>query len=247
MVDTGFTGQAAAPVDGVSGDSDTGPITLPRTFAELRDLVAGGLLVVAAGLAIGGSFAALDRAVQQIGGGGAGRELTQIQTTSPWHYQVVASGADGAPARDVLDTGQYFGIALVGGGLLALLFGLLLVTGQARLRPAIRPAAATAGALLVGATLATVMVVLGDQQFDTVPAQAVRVTTAQPGFWLAAAAGAVALVSVPLLLARLSGRLPTGSGATTTGDADTPAYGLSVIALPPSAPEDPDDHLEKRG
>ncbi len=245
VVDAGFSGQSVEPVDGDRGDGDTGPIALPRTFAQLRDRIAGGLLIVGAGLAIGGSFAALDRAVEQIGGGG-GRGLTQTATTTPWHYQVVAPGPGSPVPRVVLDIGQYFGIALAAGGLVALLFGLLLVTGQARLRPAIRPAAAAAGALLVGATLATVMVVLGDEQFDNVPAQTVSVTTPQLGFWLVAAAGAVALVTVPLLLVRVDG-FATPVAAAAADEPETPPYGLSVIALPPSAPEEPAEHPEKRG
>jgi hypothetical protein len=234
VVDTGFTGQSSGPID--SGPAtDTGPVALPlgQAFARRRDLIPGGLLILGAGLAIGGSFAGLDRAVQRVGGGG-----TVLTDSAPWHYRVVAPGPGGVP-RVVLYTAQYFGVALLGGGLLALLFGLLLVTGQARTRPGIRPAAAAAGALLVGATLATVMVVLNDQQFDLVPEQSFTTTTPQLGSWLIAAAGVVALLAVPALLVRASWLAAVG--AARADDTDTPPYGLSVIALPPIEQEVPDD------
>lgn len=244
MVDTGFTGQSSAPIDsGPATDTDSLRRSPGQAFARYRDLISGGLLIVGAGLAIGGSFADLDRAVQRLGFQRAGGPV-EIATTSAWHYRVVASTQANPVSRLVLDTGQFFGVALLVGGLLALLFGLLVVTGQARTRLGIRPAAAAAGALLVGATLATAMVVLGDQQFDDVIGQAPSVTTPQLGFWLVAAAGAVALLAVPVLLVRSTGPLdPAGdpSLATRGDDSDTPAYGLSVIALPPIEQEVPRD------
>lgn len=225
MTEAAVPGQPTAPAAGAGR---------PRLGVPRKDLVSGGLLVVAALLAVGGSFAWLDRAVDRVDNGpapGPGR-VDEVAVTGPWHY--VVSGGDG---RVLFQIDQYFGVALVVGGALALAVGLLLVTGQARWRGALRPAGSVAAALLFGAVLTTVMVVLGDQQFDTL-VRSLHVTTPQLGFWLLAAAGVLALVAAPIQLAGVSRDGAPGPEA----EAETPAYGLSVIALPPGEWEDPRRH-----
>jgi hypothetical protein len=191
-----------------------------RAAIPARDVVAGLLLIAATGLAVGGSFANLDRAVEHLPNGD-----TQVIVTSPWYYR---SG----PIQS-LDLTQFFGAALVVGGVLALVTAALLLTGRTARFAMLRPAGAAAAAVLFGAILATELSVADDLQWDSLGTVGEHVTHPATGFWLLVAAGVAALAAVAFLVAGRS--RPTVSRV----EPETPSYGVSVIALPPEAP-DPD-------
>lgn len=219
---------------GIPAESRT-PALPARTGTPRRDLLAGALLTGAAALAVGGSFASLDRAVAHVGLGG---NRTQVVETSPWYYR--------AGPVEPFRLDQFFGAALVVGGALALAFGLFLLTGQARRIGAVRPGGVVAAALLFGAVLATVMSVLDDLQWDELAAPGAHVTHPSAGFWLLGVAGLASLAALGFLLAGLGGAARRGAGdvvadpgAAGRGEPETPAYGMRVIAIPPGAERPP--------
>jgi hypothetical protein len=190
--------------------------------------VSGLLLIAAAGLAVGGSFTNLDRAINvgQPGGSQPGAVESTI-TTSPWYYRVVDNLTRNGSGN--LDMTQFFGVALAVGGALAILAGVLLLLGKGGRPAPARPLGAAAAALLFGAVLTTEMSVVNDLQFDTAVPGGVHSTSFGPAFWLQLAAGVAALTAASLLL--FATRLPA---RREPPDPPTPPYGLPMpYGMPP--------------
>jgi hypothetical protein len=187
------------------------------------DVVSGMLLVAAAGLAVGGSFENLDKAID-VGPAGAGGTVRQTILTSPWYYR--SSGS--VPGALHLNLGQFFGVALSVGGLLAVLIGVLLLMGFGGRRAPVRPLGIVAAALLFGAVLATEMSVLNDIQWDGLASAGVHTTTFGPGFWLLLAAGVATVGAGSLLVfARSESR-------AVRIEPPTPPYGFALPGREPA-------------
>jgi hypothetical protein len=205
----------AMPVDTPAAPVAAGPHAV--------DVVSGMLLVAAAGLAVGGSFENLDKAVDIGQSGGSGGTVQQTILTSPWYYRT--SGT--IPGALHVNLGQFFGVALSVGGLLAMLIGLLLLMGHGTRRVSIRSLGVAAAALLFGAVLATEMSVLNDLQWDGIAPAGVPTTALGPGFWLLLAAGVGAAAAGSLLVfARREGR-------AVGAEPPTPPYGFSLPGRQP--------------
>jgi hypothetical protein len=199
----------AMPVDAAVPQVDAGPHPV--------DVVSGMLLIAAAGLAVGGSFENLDKAVDI---GTTGGTTQQTILTSPWYYRT--SGT--IPGALHADLGQFFGVALAVGGLLAILIGVLLLMGHGERRASIRSLGTVAAALLFGAVLATEMSVLNDIQWDAIAPAGVHTTAFGPGFWLLLAAGlATAAAGSLLVFVRRPARV----------EPPTPPYGFSLPGREP--------------
>lgn len=156
-------------------------------------MVAGLLLVAAAGLAVGGSFPNLDFAVNHATGSAA--KYLSTTTTSPWYFRTASPD----PAFQALHLTQFFGITLAVGGALALVFGILLLVDRRLAR--LRQLGAVSATLLFGAVLATEMSVFDDIQFDSVASPGyVHTTTLGLGFWLLLVAALATLGAAALLI-----------------------------------------------
>lgn len=188
--------------------------THPADGPHAIDIVSGLLLIAAAGLAVGGSFANLDRAIDTRSDG------TPQQTilTSPWYYRTFGT----VPGAQQVSLGQFFGVALAAGGMLAILFGVLLLAGRGR----IRSIAAAAAALLFGAVLATEMSVVNDIQWDALAPPGLHSTAFGPGFWLLLAAGTATAVAGLLLL--------VSPRRAAHVEPPTPPYGLPAFVPRPT-------------
>jgi hypothetical protein len=185
------------------------------------DVVAGILLVVAAGLAVGGSFWNLDHAVYRnfdVNNGPLG--VISTVDTSPWYYR-----SDLLAHPDFSShLSQFFGVGLVVGAVLALTTAVLLLAGLGRRWPGVRGWGLAGAALLFGALLTTEMSVLNDLQWDGQGPPGSHSTSLGLGFWVLLGAG-VATVGVAVLL--LFGR---GRGRVEPA---TPRYG---VPTPPRQP-----------
>ncbi|HYS37477.1 MAG TPA: hypothetical protein VEO01_17825 [Pseudonocardiaceae bacterium] len=201
----------------------TGPPVPPDAGPHAVDVVSGMLLIAAAGLAVGGSFENLDKAIDVGPAGGAGGTVQQTILTSPWYYRT--SGT--IPGALHVNLGQFFGVALSVGGLLAVLIGVLMLMGLGGRRAPIRSLGIVAAALLFGAVLATEMSVLNDIQWDGLASAGVHTTTLGPGFWLLLAAGAATAGAASLLVfARREGR-------AVRVEPPTPPYGFALPGREP--------------
>jgi hypothetical protein len=179
------------------------------------------LLIAAAGTAIGGSFENLDRAIDTQPGG----VVQQTILTSPWYYRTFGN----VPGTQPVDLGQFFGIALAVGGMLAILCGVLLLLGQGGRLTAVRSLGAAAAALLFGAVLATEMSVVNDIQWDALAPSGEHSTAFGPGFWLLFVAGLATVAAGALLLIYPR----RGPRRAARGEPPTPAYGLPAFTARP--------------
>jgi hypothetical protein len=187
------------------------------------DVVAGMLLIAAAGLAVGGSFENLDKAIDTGPPGGSGGTVQQTILTSPWYYRT--SGT--IPGAPHVNLGQFFGVALAVGGLLAVLIGVLMLLGHGGRRVPVRPLGIVAAALLFGAVLATEMSVLNDIQWDGIAPAGVHTTAFGPGFWLLLAAGVATAAAGSLLV------FAPREGQAVRVEPPTPPYGFLLPGREP--------------
>lgn len=196
-----------------------------------RQLFGGIALIVAAGLAVGGSIPSLDHIVDKaVNSDNTLGEIDNVVDTSAWYFH---SDTPGHPnfAYHLI---QFFGIGLGVGALLALVFGLFLLFGLGRRIRLLPTFGAVGAAVLFGAVLTTEMSPIDDMQADnytppgghTTPGA--HVTTFGLGFWLLLGAGVVALVAMVLLLMRERRVEPP-----------TPRFGIPVQPAPVSVPQAP--------
>lgn len=195
------------------------PPAKPTTPIPRRDILAGIALVIAAGLAVGGSFPNLDHAVdKQVNDNGTLGAVDSVINTSPWYYHTDLP----RDPKFSYHLTQFFGIGLAVGAALAVAAAVLLLIGFSRRTTQVRTWGAVAGALLFGALLTTEMSVVNDLQWDAPAPAGAHVTTFGLGFWLLAAAGVVTVVAVVLLLIKERRVEPP-----------TPRFGIPIIGQQP--------------
>ncbi|WP_319054737.1 hypothetical protein [Streptomyces europaeiscabiei] len=195
------------------------PPAPPEDPAAASDRASGALLILGALLAIGGSFATLDKSVQYLGEGEKGEPVYE-NVAKAWSY---SSWEVGGKATEVT---QFSGVPLLLGGLLAVVAAVLLLTGRSR-RLALGPALGVAGAvLLLGTTLTVLTDAFNDTQWD----EGGRTTTFGPGFYLLTVASLLALGATVTTV--LAGRRPAGAFPA-------PAPSGFQTAQPPQAPQPP--------
>ncbi|WNZ09977.1 hypothetical protein [Streptomyces sp. 11x1] len=222
------------------------PASPPGDPAAASDRTTGALLILGALLALGSSFATLDKSVQHIGE----EEPVYETVAKPWSY---SSGDIGGKTESVM---QFSGFLLLLGALVAVAAAVLLLTGRSRRLP-LGPALAVGGSvLLLGTTLSVLTEAFNDTQWDGDG----RTTTFGAGFYLLAVAFLLALgasVTAALGTRRPATALPAPAqppqpwqaapggapGAPAgPGAPDTPsAPGAQVAAqpVPPSPPAQP--------
>jgi hypothetical protein len=193
----------------------------PRAPGRGRDIATAVTLVVAAGLAVGGMFPNLDRAVDHnVNDDNSLGSVFSVTTTSPWYYRMQIS----SQPRVSPHLTQFFGIGISLGALLALVAAVFLL-----LRPVKNTYGVGAAAVLFGAVLTTVLSAVNDLQWDKAEAQSGRHTTLGLGFWLLVGAAVVAIVAVVLLLLTPKRVEPS-----------TPRFGIPVVGQqPPGDPPSP--------
>jgi hypothetical protein len=141
------------------------------------------LLVIAGGLAIGGSFGTLDAEYERAG------HQTLVLTYTSWRLR--QGGTYSAP---ISFHAPHFGIPLVVAGGLALAAGVLVVVSGGRFDAVLRPAATAVAGLLVGTVWTVGLVVSADLDAAGGGPGFRSTWTSGAGFWLVSAAGLVALV-----------------------------------------------------
>jgi hypothetical protein len=175
------------------------PPAPPGSPAGTTDRAAGALLILGAALAVGGSFATLDKTVQYLGDG-RGQPVYE-SVAKAWSYS--SSGATDGPTSVT----QFSGVPLLLGGLLAVAAAVLLLSGRARSFP-LGPALGIAGGMLLfGTTLTVLTDAFNDTQWD----EDGRTTTFGAGFYLLTVALLLALggaVASVLALRGPAGALP---------------------------------------
>lgn len=176
-------------------------------------LLSALLLLVAGGLAIGGSFGKLEEEFER-----AGDETLTLTYTS-WRLT-----QGGSYSNTLYFHAPHFGIPLVAAGVLTIASGLLLVLGRGRLGELARPAALASAGMLVGTVWTQGMVVSADLDAETRGANFQLTWTSGIGFWLVLAGGVVgAAGGVTALL-----------GRPRRAEPPTPRYGFptSVPSVP---------------
>jgi hypothetical protein len=185
-----------------------------RPPMAVKTLVSVVLLVLAAGLAIGGSFATLDVFRSH----GTDPSLNDVNTTTANAWSLVYT-----PASDTGDRVQYLGYALSVGALLALAAAVLLVLTGPRLATFARAAAPVAAGLLFGVTLTVAMSVLTDLGFNIHDPDFVETVSPGLGFWLVLGGCALAIAAIVITL-----MLPR---------TDQPSAPNPQVSPPPQAPQ----------
>lgn len=156
-------------------------------------LLSALLLLVAGGLAIGGSFGTLEEEFER-----AGDETLTLTYTS-WRLT-----QGGSYSNTLYFHAPHFGIPLVAAGVLTIASGLLLVLGRGRLGDLAVPAALASAGMLVGTVWAQGIVVSADLDAETSSPNFQLTWSSGIGFWLVLAGGvAAAAGGVTALLAGL--------------------------------------------
>jgi hypothetical protein len=202
------------------GPPDRSPAgTLPSALLPVLSAI---LLVVAGGLAIGGSFGKLEEETERAGD----QNLTLTYTS--WRLKQGGNFTD-----TIYFHAPHFGIPLVAAGALTVLGGLLLMLGRGRLGTLARPIAVTSAGLLVGTVWTVGLVVSADLDAVTRNQDFELDWTSGIGFWLlVGAGGAAALGGVVALLMNVTPRV-------TREEPPTPRYGFPVIQGMQGYPEMP--------
>lgn len=183
---------------------------MPDRRGSLLPLVTAVLLVVAGGLAIGGSFGKLDEEAERAG------DATITLTYTSW--QLTQGGTYTQP---VYFHAPLFGIPLLVAGLLTIACGLLLVLGRGRLASFARPAALVSTGLLVGTVWVVGLVVAADLDAVAQGDNFELTWTSGPGLWLVLAGGVAAMVGGLLAL--------FGRVTPVRSEPVTPRYGFPVV------------------
>ncbi|MDX3053372.1 hypothetical protein PV378_44000, partial [Streptomyces scabiei] len=176
------------------------PPAPPGSPAGTTHRAAGALLILGALLAIGGSFATLDKSVQYLGDGKKAQPAYE-SVAKAWSYS--NWGVTEAPTSVT----QFSGVPLLLGGLLALAAAVLLLSGRGRRSPSAPALGIAGGVLLFGTTLTVLTDAFNDTQWDGDG----RTTTFGPGFYLLTVALLLALggaVTSLLALRGHAGALP---------------------------------------
>lgn len=199
------------------------PAAPPGDPAAAADRTSGALLIPGALLAVGSSFATLDKSVQHLGDE---EEPVYETVAKAWSY---TSGDIGGEMESVT---QFSGLLLLFGALAAVAAAVLLLTGRARRLP-LGPALGVGGAvLLLGTTLSVLTEAFNDTQWDGEG----RTTTFGAGFYLLAVACLLALGAT--VTATLATRRPAGAAAP--GPAfPGPAFPGPAQPYPPAQPPAP--------
>ncbi|MFF5358218.1 hypothetical protein ACFY4I_02260 [Streptomyces scabiei] len=174
------------------------PPAPPGSPAGTTDRAAGALLMLGALLAIGGSFATLDKSVQYLGDEKKGEPVYE-SVAKAWSYS--NSGMTDAPTSVT----QFSGVPLLLGGLLAVAAAVLLLSGRGRRFPPAPALGIAGGVLLFGTTLTVLTDAFNDTQWDGDG----RTTTFGPGFYLLTVALLLALGGAVTSLLALRG--PAGA------------------------------------
>ncbi|MGW1667332.1 hypothetical protein [Streptomyces sp. NPDC002324] len=208
------------------------PPAPPGTPAGTTARAAGALLILGALLAIGGSFATLDKSLQYLGDGGKGEPVFESVATA-WSYS--SSGATDGPTSVT----QFSGVPLLLGGLLAITAAVLLLSGRSRSFP-LGPALGIAGAVLLFGTSLTVLTdAVNDTQWDGDG----RTTTFGPGFYLLTFALLLALGAAVTSVLTLRGPAAPFPGparaAFQAPQAPQPAQHWQAVPGVPGAPGTP--------
>lgn len=190
-------------------------------LVTLLPLASALLLVLAGGLAIGGSFGTLDEEAER-----AGDETLTLTYTS-WHLT-----QGGSYSGRIYFHAPHFGIPLVATGLLTIVSGLLLVLGRGRIGALARPAALASAGLLVGTVWTVGLVVSADLDAVARTANFELTWTIGTGFWLVLAGGIAGVLGGLAALSRGILNAPD--------DPPTPRYGFPAITtaapfIPPQA------------
>lgn len=176
------------------------PPAPPGSPAGTTDRAAGALLILGALLAVGGSFATLDKTVQYLGDGTEGRPLYESVATA-WSHS--STGSTDGPTSVTL----FSGVPLLLGGLLAVAAAVLLLTGRSSRFPLGPVLGIVSAVLLLGTTLTVLTDAVNDTQWD----EDGRTTTFGAGFYLLTVAMLLALgatVTSVLALRGPAGALP---------------------------------------
>jgi hypothetical protein len=182
-------------------------------------VVSAILLVIAGGLAIGGSFGKLEEESERAG------DQTLTLTYTSWRLKQGGNFTD-----TIYFHAPHFGIPLVAAGLLTVLGGLLLILGRGRLGTLARPVAVTSAGLLVGTVWTVGLVVSADLDAVTRNPDFELDWTSGIGFWLLVGGGAAAVVGG--LVALLMDATPTAARE----EPPTPRYGFPAIQGIPGSP-----------
>lgn len=181
---------------------------MPGRRGAWLPVVTALLLIVAGGLAIGGSFGLLDEEAER-----AGDATITLSYTS---WQLVQGGTYSEP---VYFHAPHFGIPLLVAGLMVIAGGLLLVLGRGRAGAFARPLALASAGLMVGTVWTVALVVSADLGAVAKGANFELTWSTGTGFWLILAGGAAATVGGLLVL----------FGRTATADEPvTPRYGVPM-------------------
>lgn len=147
------------------------------------------LLVLAGGLAIGGSFGKLEEEAER-----AGSETLTLTYTA-WHLT-----QGGTYPNPIYFHAPHFGIPLVITGAFTIAGGVLLLAGRGRLRRLVKPLALAATGLLIGTVWTVGLVVAADLDAVTHSADFDLTWTSGTGFWLVLVGGVFALAGGLLTL-----------------------------------------------
>lgn len=190
-------------------------MTIPRQPASpappLLPALAAILLVVAGGLAIGGSFGELEEEAER-----AGNETLTLTYTA-WHLT-----QGGTYPQPIYFHAPHFGIPLVITGLFTIVGGLLLVFARNRVAKFAKPAAVAAAGLLVGTVWTVGLVVSADLDAVTHSEDFDLTWHSGAGFWLVLVGGIAAMI----------GGLITLFGNAVLHDRaepPTPQFGIPVV------------------
>ncbi|WP_405724629.1 hypothetical protein OG607_19325 [Streptomyces sp. NBC_01537] len=163
------------------------PPAPPKDPAAVLERVSGGVLILAALLAIGGSFAVLDKSVATVSGGDS---VVYTTVAKAWSYSTTNLGE---PSQSVT---QLYGVPLLIGGLFAIATAVLLLAGVSRRLPLTRVLGVAGSVLLFGTTFTVATSGVNDTMWDTDG----RSTTLGPGFYLIALACLLALAATVVTL-----------------------------------------------
>ncbi|MDX2784909.1 hypothetical protein PV379_47565, partial [Streptomyces caniscabiei] len=198
------------------------PATPPGDPAATADRTSGALLILGAVLAVGSSFATLDKSVQYVD---EAEEQPVYETVAKaWSY---TSGDIGGKTESVT---QFSGALLLFGALVAVAAAVLLLTGRGRRLPLGAGLTVGGAVLLLGTTLSVLTEAFNDTQWDGDG----RTTTFGAGFYLLAVAFLLALGATVTTV--LAGRRPAG---THPGPARTPQPWQTPPGGAPAAPAAP--------
>jgi hypothetical protein len=197
---------------------------MPDRRDTMLPLASALLLVVAGGLAIGGSFGTLDEEAERAG------DATITLTYTSWR---LIQG--GSYAQPVAFHAPHFGFPLLVAGVLTITTGLLLVLGRGRLGTLARPAALASAGLLVGTVWTVGLVVSADLDAVAKGTNFELTWTTGSGFWLVLAGGAAAVVGGLLVLFGRVHRVPDEPVTPRYGFPASPSPDISVPFIPPQA------------